>query len=45
MALAVLTGDRINELFFFFFLKMYVRFAGPKKSDRNNKVTVLPRWP
>ena len=25
--------------------KMYGRFAGPKKSSRNNKVIVLPRWP
>ena len=44
MALAVLTGDRINEVFFFY-KKMYGRFAGPKKSGRYNKVTVLPRWP
>ena len=41
MSLAVLTGDRINEVFFI--KKMYDRFA--KKSGRNNKVIVLPRWP
>ena len=47
--LAVLTGDRINE--FFFYKKMYDRFAPreAKKSGRNNEVTVLPRllktWP
>ena len=39
MALALLTGYRINEV-----KKMYDRFAGPQKSGRNNKVTVLPRW-
>ena len=48
--LAVLTGDRTNEvcLFvcFFFFKKMYGRFARrPKQIGRNNEVTVLPRWP
>ena len=40
--LAVLTGDRITG--FFFYKEMYGRLAGPKKSGRNNKVTVLPRW-
>ena len=35
--LAVLTG--------FFYKEMYGRFARPKKTGRNNKVTVLPRWP
>ena len=39
---AVLTGDRING---FFYKEMYGRFAGPNKSDRNNEVTVLSRWP
>ena len=39
--LAVLTGDRING---FFFKENYGRFAGPKKSGRNNKVTILTRW-
>ena len=38
--LAVLAGDRINEGFFFY-KKMYGRFAGrPKKSGRNNEVAV-----
>ena len=41
--LAVLTGDRINEVFFY--KKMYDRFAEPKRSGCNNEVTVLPRWP
>ena len=41
--LTVLTGDRICG---FFYKKMYGRFAGQKKkSSRNDKVTVLPRWP
>ena len=40
--LATLTGDRINR---FFYKEMYGRFAGPKKSGRNNEVTLLPRWP
>ena len=26
------------------FYKMYERFAGPKKSGRNNEVVVLTRW-
>ena len=41
--LAVLTGDRINEGFFY--KDMYGRFAGQKRSGRNNEVTTLPRWP
>ena len=37
--LAVLTGDRISEVFFY--KKMYGRFAErPKKSGRNNEVVV-----
>ena len=41
--LTVLTADRICG---FFNKKMYGRFAGQKKnSSRNDKVTVLPRWP
>ena len=47
--LAVLTGDRINEVFvclFFFARKCMVVFPGGQKSGRNNeKMTVLPRWP
>ena len=42
--LAVLTGDRFNG--FFFSEEMYGRldhFAEPKKTFRNNKVTVLSR--
>ena len=35
--LAVLTGDGIYV--FFFYMKMYGRLAGPKKSGRNNEVT------
>ena len=27
-----------------FYKKMYGRFAGPKKSGRNNEVVVLTRW-
>ena len=27
-----------------FYKKMYERFAGPKKSGRNNEVVVLTRW-
>ena len=43
---AVLTGDRTNEVCFFFFKKMYGRFARrPKKICLDNEVTVLPRWP
>ena len=39
--LAVLRGDRISEGFF-----TRKCLAGwPKKSVRNNEVTVLPRWP
>ena len=40
--LAVLTGDRINGGFY---KEMYGRFGGRKKSGRNNKLTVLTRWP
>ena len=40
-SLAVLTGDRINESFFY--KKLYGRFAETKKSGRKNEVTVLPR--
>ena len=36
--LAVLTRDSINV--FFFYEEMYGRFAGPKKSGRNNEVAV-----
>ena len=45
--LAVLTGDRTNEVcLFFFFKKMYGRFARrPIFFGRSNEVTVLPRWP
>ena len=35
---AVLTGDRINEGFFY--MKMYVCSAGPKNSGCNNEVAV-----
>ena len=28
----------------FFYKEMYGCFAGPKKSGRNNEVSVLPRW-
>ena len=40
--LAVLLDDRINSIFY---KEMNDHFAWLKKSDRNNKVTVLPRWP
>ena len=36
--LAILTGDRINEGFFY--KKMYGLLASPKKSGRSNKLTV-----
>ena len=42
--LALFTGDRINR-FFFSNKEIYGRFVGPKKTGRNNKVTVLSRWP
>ena len=29
----------------FSYKRMYGRFAGPEKSDRNNEVTVLTGWP
>ena len=29
----------------FYYKKMYGRFAGTKKSGRNNKVAVLTMWP
>ena len=38
--LAVLTSDRINRGVFY--KEMYDRFAGPKKSGRNNEVTGVP---
>ena len=38
----VLTGDRINEVFFY--KKMYGHFSG-QTSSLNNEVTLLPRWP
>ena len=41
--LAVLTGDRISEGFFLY--ENVWPFCPAKKSDRNNEVTVLPRWP
>ena len=45
--LAVLTGDCIDGRRFFC-KEMHDRFAGPKKSDRNNEVTgvteVVVRW-
>ena len=42
--LAVLTGDHINEGFFYQ-ENMYDRFARrPKKIGRNNEVNVLPWW-
>ena len=41
--LAVLTGDHINNGFFY--KKMFGHFAGPKKSSHDNEVTILPRWP
>ena len=47
--LAVLTGDRKygqTRFFFFLYKKMYGRFARrPKRSGRNNEVTVLQSWP
>ena len=45
--LAVLTGDRINEVFVFFFARkcMVVLPGGQKRGRNNEKVTVLPRWP
>ena len=33
---------RING---YFYKKMYGRFSGQEKSDRNNEVTVLTGWP
>ena len=39
---AILTGDPING---FFFKETYGRFAMLKKTGRNNKATILTRWP
>ena len=43
LLLAVLTGDHINKGSFT--RKWFGHFAGPKKSSRDNEVTILPRWP
>ena len=43
--LVVLTGDRINEGFFFLQENVWSFSRAAKKSGRNNEVTVLPRWP
>ena len=40
--LAVVMGDPAFTVFFY--KEMYGCFAGPKKSGRNNEVSVLPRW-
>lgn len=41
--LAVLRGDHISKGFFT--RKIMSGWAAKKKSGRNDKVTVLPRWP
>ena len=40
--LAVLTGDRINGVFYG---TMYDRFSRPNKCGRINEVAVLTKWP
>ena len=40
--LAVLTGDRINGVFWY--NKMHGRFAGPKKASRNNESKAEFYW-
>ena len=36
---------RVIALTVFFSKEKHGRFAGPKKSGRNNEITVLLRWP